>query len=488
MIKNFDAKKAKDENSFVNQKRSDLAVELSKLQRKCIEANIPVLIIVDGWESAGKGYVINHLVRELDTKYFKVGVFGEDEFGKDEHPYGWYFWRRIPAKGEFAIFDRSSYFRMFNDLGMKKSDLQRAIGHFDKVEKMLRDDGMLILKYFLTISEKTQRDRINQLMKDKNREFLISKHDRNQNDHYAEYEDHFDNILEMSNFSHAPWMIVSSENPKNASKQILGLTNEKIAAELALVAQSKDEETQFTRTYDKKPDYLQKLIPTLKLSDKKYDAQIDDLQEEASNLLFELYTKRIPSILVFEGVDAAGKGGAIQRLTKLMDPRLYEVNPTSAPSDPEKEHHYLWRFYNNFPSKGNMAIFDRSWYGRVMVERVEGFAKPAEWERAYDEINELEKELTDNNALLMKFFLFIDQDEQLKRFEVRKEEKPYKLTDEDWRNREKWDLYVEAMNEMIDRTSPKTAPWVLVEGNDKKYARVKVLQEFIVRTKSKLKG
>jgi polyphosphate:AMP phosphotransferase len=462
---------------------SDLAEQLGEVQRECISENMPVLIIVDGWESAGKGYVINQLVRELDTKYFKVRVFGEDDCEEQKIPYSWRFWRHIPARGDFALFDRSFYFRIFNDPKMKKADINHEIDSLEMVEKMLRDDGMLILKFFLNISEKTQKERIEALQKDENREFLISKHDLNQNRNYDEYKKHFNLILERTNFEFSPWRIVSAEDRKEAAREILSLTIAEIQHELS----QKKDPPKNVRTYNKKTTLLQNLRGDLTLSEKKYDDQIEPLQKKASELLFELYTKGISSLIVFEGMDAAGKGGAIQRLTRRMDPRLYEVNPTSAPSDPEKEHHYLWRFYNNFPARGRMAIFDRSWYGRVMVERVEGFARPDEWERAFAEINAMEQDLFNNRMLVLKYFLFIDSAEQLKRFEARQQDKPYKLTDEDWRNRDKWDSYIEAMNEMIDRTSTQSAPWILVEGNDKFYARVKVLETFIDQTEKRLK-
>ena len=183
-------------------------------------------------------------------------------------------------------------------------------------------------------------------------------------------------------------------------------------------------------------------------------------------------------MIAFEGWDAAGKGGAIKRLTEPLDPRGYQVNPTSAPNDVEKEHHYLWRFWNTIPKGGHIAIYDRTWYGRVMVERIEGFCTVEEWSRAYAEINEMEEHLYDEGTIVLKFWLHIDKEEQEKRFKERMNnpEKQWKITDEDWRNREKWDLYEEAINEMIQKTSTKTAPWHIIESNDKKYARIKTLK------------
>lgn len=212
-----------------------------------------------------------------------------------------------------------------------------------------------------------------------------------------------------------------------------------------------------------------------------YDDHLKALQIEASEIAYQFYIKQIPYVLAFEGMDAAGKGGAIDRLTRYMDPRGYEVIPTSAPDNTELSYHYLWRFYRDFPSKGRGAIFDRSWYGRVLVERIEGFATEQEWSRAYEEINQMERHLTNFGALVLKFFIYIDKDEQYERFKDRDQEadKLYKITEEDWRNRAKWDDYILAMNEMLIKSNTDYAPWIIVEGNDKKYARLKVLNSFI---------
>ena len=214
---------------------------------------------------------------------------------------------------------------------------------------------------------------------------------------------------------------------------------------------------------------------------KTYRKKLKEYQKKIEKLHGELYQKRIPVVIGFEGWDAAGKGGAIKRLTEKMDARGYVVNPTAAPNDLEKAHHYLWRFWKNMPKDGHIAIFDRAWYGRVMVERIEGFCTQEEWKRAYKEINDMEKDLADAGAVVLKFWMQIDKKEQEKRFRQRQEnpEKQWKITEEDWRNREKWEQNEEAVNEMLIRTSTEYAPWIVVEGNDKYYARLKVLETVI---------
>ncbi len=196
---------------------------------------------------------------------------------------------------------------------------------------------------------------------------------------------------------------------------------------------------------------------------------------------YQVYVQQRPVIMVFEGWDAGGKGGTIKRVTEKLDPRGYVVFPISAPKGEDKTHHYLYRFWRRLPEKGQIAIFDRSWYGRVMVERIEGFCSEEEWKRAYREINRFERQLVDFGTILFKFWIHISREEQLRRFEDRKDTpyKAWKLTDEDWRNREKWEMYEQAVNEMLRKTSTITAPWTIVEGNCKWYSRIKVLKTLV---------
>ena len=243
------------------------------------------------------------------------------------------------------------------------------------------------------------------------------------------------------------------------------------------------------RSYQSNNKIIEKLDLTKKISEEEYKEKKDKLEKEVRDMMFEYYKRGISTVLAFEGVDAAGKDGAIERLVKKVDPRLYTVHAISAPTKNELDHHYLWRFYNKLPEDGYVGIFSRSWYGRVMVERVEGFATTYEWDRAYDEMLDMEKQIHDHGSLILKFFVVIDKDEEYKRFMARENnpDKNYKITDEDWRNRAKWDSYIEAMDEMLDRTNVDYAPWIIVEGNQKYYARIKVMEEYLKRAKKHLK-
>lgn len=485
MLKHFDFDKFK--NPFEKAKRSELGKRLANLQRLVKSKNIPVLIIVDGWESSGKGYVINDLIRELDPRSYKVSVFDKPTDEEKERSFLWRFWNKIPRKGDIAIFDRSFYFKVMNHLDIEPDELKRDIKDISSIEKQLVDDGTIIIKYFLHIGEKTQKDRINELREHKYSEFMVTHRDIEQNENYEHFCNHFDNILKHSDFKYSRWNIISGENLKAASKAILGTTIELIQKGLERLEVERNCQG-YVREYEAKARPLSNVDLSLTIDQDYYESKLKKLQKEAQKVAYKLYTKGIPGVIVFEGMDASGKGGAIRRLTGYMDPRGYNVILTSAPDETEKKYHYLWKFYRDFPVKGKIAIFDRSWYGRVLVERIEGFANLCEWDRAYDEINQMEKHLHNFGTLIIKFLIHIDKDEQLRRFKDRENEpdKSHKITSEDWRNREKWDLYIEAMNEMLVRTNTEYAPWIIVEGQDKKYARIKVLQEFIKHAKSYL--
>jgi polyphosphate kinase 2 (PPK2 family) len=215
-----------------------------------------------------------------------------------------------------------------------------------------------------------------------------------------------------------------------------------------------------------------------KLSEKQYWKRIARQQLRLRQLQFRIYDARMPVLALFEGWDAAGKGGAIKRISETLEPRGYTVSSFSAPRGDEKTHHYLWRFWRTLPRAGHLGIFDRTYYGRVLVERVEGLLSEDEWRRAYREINEFEAHQRSYGMVIAKFWLHIGKDEQLRRFKDRERDpfRSYKLTGEDWRNRAKWDAYLEAVEEMLARTSTPAAPWTIVEANDKYHARVKVVK------------
>ena len=474
---------------FQNFKRSELAERLGRVARICNDLDIPILIIVDGWESSGRGFVIKDLCRDFAAKNFDVEVFDKDESYDDKYPFIRKFWINVPEKGRIKIFDRSFYYKIFEKKNLSDKQIQKRIDSIKSIEKALFDDQTIILKFFLNVDKKEQAKRIEKLEDSYKEDFYIDGLDLDQQKNYEDYEKHFKKILDATDFSYASWDIVDSNDKKAASKEVLGLALDRISQGMERIIRQREENENVERDYVSSSNILQNIDLSKSISDDEYKEKKDKLQDEVAKLMYKFYQKGISQVLVFEGVDAAGKDGAIERLIKEVDPRLYSVHGISAPSKEELSRNYLWRFFTKLPKDGYVGIFSRSWYGRVMVERVEGFAKTNEWDRAYDEMLDMEKQIYDHGSLVLKFFVTIDKDEQLKRFKDRQRDpdKQYKITDEDWRNRDKWDDYIEAMNEMLERTNVDYAPWIIVEGNSKKYARIKVMEEYIKAAKAHLK-
>ncbi|MFO7887673.1 MAG: phosphate--AMP phosphotransferase [Eubacteriales bacterium] len=474
---NFDNTK----NIFSDSNKADLCDEFARIQRQLKNMNIPVLIIIDGWESSGKGHIIREITRELDPRSFRVIKFENTKDEKANKPFIWRFWNRIPRKGNISVFDRSIYFQIMNNLDINLEELEKYTEEIANNEEQLYNDEMIIIKFFLNIKEKTQKKRIDTLLDHDNKSFLVSELDIDQNENYKKYQKHFSKVLESSNFAFSPWNVISTEDLENASKEILGTIIYNTIKGIERISEKRISGDEFKRSNEAVEKPLEDIDYKIKIKGSKYKDKLEKLQKKAADLLYEMYTKKIPGVIVFEGIDAAGKGGSIKRLTRLMDPRGYRVVPISAPNETERDYHYLWRFYKELPEKGELAIFDRSWYGRVLVERIEGFTHAKRWEEAYDEINIFEKNLCNSDVMVLKFFLAVDKEEQLSRFKDRQVEtdKMYKITEEDWRNREKWDEYIEAMNEMLVRTNTEYAPWNIISGQNKKHARIKVLEIFI---------
>lgn len=485
--------------SMKSQKAKEIYEEQSKklsaLQRECKQAKIPVMIVFEGLGAAGKGTQINKLIQALDPRGFHVFSIGKETEEEKMHPFLWRFWIKTPEKGRIAIFDRSWYRRVLSDRFdklVKEEEIPNAFSDIQFFEKQLTDDGMVIIKLFLYISKKEQKKRFHSLLDSKETAWRVTKDDLKRNEDYEEYLEMNEEMFKNTDTENAPWTIIEATDKDYAYAKIMTTVvnrleealerhknitelEEKIKENLESVQKDRTEENYF------KAGALSKADLTKSLDQKDYKEELERLQKRLKLLHNSIYRMRIPVVLAFEGWDAAGKGGAIKRLTSSLDPRGYAVYPTAFPNDIEKMHHYLWRFWNNMPKAGHISIFDRTWYGRVMVERIEGFCTEAEWKRAYQEINEMEEHLANSGAAILKFWMHIDKEEQKRRFQERMDnpEKQWKITEEDWRNREKWDLYEEAVDEMLIRTSTAYAPWVIVEGNSKYYARVKVLKTVV---------
>lgn len=492
MLEKIDLTKSLEKKEY-KKRMAELEPRLSFLQRELKSKGVPVMIIFEGFGAAGKGTQINRLIQALDPRGFTVYSTDAETKEEEMHPFLWRFWTKTPEKGRIAIFDRSWYRKLLVDRYEKKTsrkEIPVVLEDISSFEKQLTDGGIMLIKFFLDISEHEQKRRFKKLMDKKATCWRVTNKDIDRNKHFDEYLQMADEMLAKTDSEYAPWTIVEAEDENFATVKILST----VAA--AFEERCKQENAPKSKLIDGKFDntdfndsVLKKVDLSKKLTREEYEERLDVLQKKLKLLHGTLYAKRIPVVLAFEGWDAGGKGGAIKRLTRALDPRGYTVNPTSSPNDIERAHHYLWRFWTKMPKDGHIAIFDRTWYGRVMVERIEGFCTTQEWQRAYKEMNQMEQQLVNHGAVVLKFWLHIDKDEQEHRFQDRQNnpEKNWKITDEDWRNREKWELYEKAVDEMLVRTSTVNAPWVIVEGNDKFYARIKVLETVVNVLEERLK-
>lgn len=477
-----------------------LQVRIAELQRKAKEKGIPIIIVFEGWDTAGKGVLINELVTTLDPRGFRLySSRGKNDEAKNR-PYLWKFWPQIPARGRITIFEKSWYNGIINSelQGETQKNWLDIASHLNNFERQLHEDGYVIIKLFLHISKKEQRKRLDALQIDPDTSWVVTKDMRKRHKKYKELATIYEKVIEKTDSGHAPWTIIEATN-KNFAK--IKIFNTIIDAIDTMISDTDRQQLEIQPSpllipNKTEPNISQRLISSIldnadltkTIEYEQYNAEMNRMQKRMRELQLELSQKEIPSIVVYEGWDAAGKGGNIRRLAISLDPRFYKVIPVSSPTQTEMAHHYLWRFWLSFPDNGSLTIFDRSWYGRVMVERVENFCTNAQWRRAFNEINDMEEQLVDGGVNIMKFWLHIDKETQLQRFEERMNnpDKSWKITDEDWRNREKWDQYKDAVDEMLFRTSTAHAPWTVVESNDKYYARLKTLSTIIDSTQKRL--
>ena len=497
MLKNIDlSRKISKEEYKAN--KDQLEYKLAELQRKAKELNIPVIVVFEGWDAAGKGTLINDLILPLDPRGFSVYSTHSPNQEEAMRPFLWRFWNHTPERGRITIYDRSWYRTVLFERvsgNVKKKDLPNTFNDIRSFERQLADDGNIIIKFFLHISCKEQKKRFDKLHKNRATSWRVTKEDLKRQRQYNKYLSVTEEMLAETDSDFAPWTIIEAHDRRFASlkifKTVISALDQSILSRERTTGTRKKTPAKDTRVdlpENMNPSILDSIDLSLSYEQDEYRPRLKKLQKQIRELEHEIYERRIPVLIVYLGWDAAGKGGNIRRLTETMDPRGYEVIPIAAPNDIEKAHHYLWRFWTKIPKAGHISIFDRSWYGRVMVERVEGFCSEAEWKRAYREINEMEKHLTNFGTILLKFWIHIDKDEQLARFEARQNDKhkQWKITEEDWRNREKWDQYQTAIEEMLFRTSTPYAPWTIVESNCKWYARVKVLDTVIKAIESRI--
>lgn len=393
-----------------------------------------------------------------------------------------------------AVYYRSWYYLKneytFDRDAEQVKRINTSYRHINAFEKQLTDDNYVLLKFFVHVSEKQLKANVQKAEKTYGKGWnKVSESDDDFVD-YQRYLEIYEKMFIDSDRPNAHWYLIAGDDTRFAEVSIFDVIVQRLELALAEAeARRQKAGQQLVLPRTEIYDVLSKVDLSKEVAKAEYKEKLDKYQSKLSVLQYEMYKKGIPSVFGFEGWDAGGKGGAIRRLTAALDPLGYSVNPVAAPNVVEKSFNYLWRFWTRFPKQGEIAIFDRTWYGRVMVERIEGFATQDEWGRAYAEINEMEAQWAEYGTVIGKFWLQIDKDEQYKRFKEREQNpnKEWKITDEDWRNREKWDAYEAAVNEMLVRTSTDYAPWTIVEGNNKYYARLKVLKTVIEMFEKRLK-
>ncbi|MEK6608700.1 MAG: polyphosphate:AMP phosphotransferase [Myxococcota bacterium] len=482
-----------------------LMIRLQTLGRAIHEARIPVLLVLDGWEGAGKGDAINTLLARLDPRSTRVQSFfapTEDEWMR---PFLWRYWLRLPGRGQVGVFEEAWYrqlieARVEGELSRKR--FLRALDAVNSFERLLAEDGTLVVKFWLHITRREQKSRLRRWEKDPTFAFRVNRVARRQLKHYDDWLAAGEAALTHTNTPIAPWTVVEAGDRRFRRLKIVRHVCDAFERALAAKAASAPPPAPKAAappapkaapgssgriTAGASP--IDGLNLRVKLRPDKYQAEMDTLTEKIHRLGHDCYLKRLPVVVVFEGMDAAGKGGAIRRLARALDPRGYTAIPVAAPEGDEKTRHYLWRFWRHLPKAGHWAIFDRSWYGRVLVERVEGFCRPEEWGRAYGEIRDFESQILRSGAVLLKFWLHTGLKEQLRRFRERErlEHKRHKITAEDWRNREKWPQYRDAVADMLLESSTREAPWTVVEAEDKLWSRVKVMRTVAETVEAALK-
>ncbi len=505
-----------------------LRTELLELQQSLRDADFPVVVVFAGVDGAGKSESVNLLNEWMDPRWIVTRAYGPPSDEESERPPYWRFWRDLPPKGMLGLFLSCWYSRPILDRVHGETSAAEFDEQLDEViafEKMLADDGVLILKFWMHLGKEAQKRRFKALERDPLQSWRITKADwRNWKD-YDKFSAAAERVIMHTGTGTAPWLIVEGEDARYRSltvltalrdairKQIVVRAAHRKALEEVRASQAKGHAAELVAAPADAPDCLAPPPPkdgarpkrtgrekaaaasaapsenlprrtvldvldmNLSLSGKDYRRALGTAQAELNALQREARDRKVSTMLVFEGWDAAGKGGAIRRVTAALDARDYRVIPIAAPTDEERAQHYLWRFWRHLPRAGRFIVFDRSWYGRVLVERIEGFASDEQWMRAYAEITAFEEQLVSHGTAVAKFWLHITKDEQYRRFKLREETayKRWKLTDEDWRNRAHWEMYERAVNDMVERTSTSLAPWTLVEANDKNYARVKVI-------------
>jgi polyphosphate:AMP phosphotransferase len=467
-------------------KVSRVRQELVRLQVGLQQTRTKIVLILAGVEGAGRGDALNTLMGWLDPRNVETIAVENPSAEEQERPFMWRYWRSLPSSGRIGIFVDSWYTQTLHEETTNRKDLAKLgdelhrIRHF---ERLLADADTLVIKIWFDLSKSDQGKRLRRLSADSDTAWRVTEHQLRAHKAYQRLARTAEHILAETDRPGARWDVVESAEPRLRNLSFARTLLRRFRAHHRRISGNAERRpVKPSRITALRPDGRQRLLELPldhQLSAKTYENKREKWLGRLNRALCRAAEAKRTVVFVFEGQDAAGKGGAIRRLTSAMDARDYHIVPVAKPTDEEKAHHYLWRFWRQLPRDGRVVIFDRSWYGRVLVERIEGFCYPREWRRAYTEINDFEEQLTDHGSIVIKYWLQISKDVQLERFKSR-EETPYKqhkINDEDWRNRAQWAPYETAVGDMIALTDTSYAPWHLIPANNKRYARLDVLRQ-----------
>jgi len=449
----------------------------------------PVLVLMAGLAGGGRSETLQKLTNWMDPRFIRAIAFGLRTPEALAHPPAWRYWQVLPPKGRLGIFMNAWYNEALerHQRDGDPSALIASLGRIREHEQMLADEGFRFVKVWLHMRKSDLKAKLEKLEDDDDTPRPLLREIRETYRTYVERRQLFEQVLRESSSGFAPWSVVEGADDHYRDLTIgrLVLAGLKDAAKRIPLAHRAGPTSTATPA---DVSLLRSLDLTQQLDDDTYEDALERCRGRLARLTLRKRFAKRSLVLVFEGMDAAGKGGAVRHVTSALDARTYQVVAVSAPNDEERAHPYLWRFWRCVPRAGGITIFDRSWYGRVLVERVEGYAAEPDWLRAYDEINRFEEDLAEAGAIVVKFWLQISRNEQLKRFRAREKTrfKRFKISPDDWRNRRKWPAYEQAVCDMVGRTSTTLAPWTLVEGEDKRFARIKVLRTIVERLENEL--
>ena len=470
------------EKSAYEQALPDLRVDLINAQYELQHADFPVLVLIGADDRIAADDLIDTLNEWMDARYISTRWFGRRSDEESERPRFWRYWRELPPRGRIGVFAGAWATNPITELLFGNQDrafFERRLEHIRRFEQTLVDDGALLLKFWLHLPEKEHHKRARAAKKHRHKYWKFDEEDWKTYKVLHKALPLCEQLLRETDTPCCPWQLVETTDPRCRDLTVARSLLQAIRARLDSAPEASPPSP---APLPKEPccGPLDGVDLTSTLPYDTYKRELRERQQKIHTRSQKAAMEGRTSVLVFEGWDAAGKGGAIRRLTCAMSARNYRVIPIGAPTDEELARQYLWRFWRQMPRAGKVVIFDRSWYGRVLVERVEGFASEEAWQRAYQEINDFESQLVEYGINVQKFWLHIDPEEQLRRFKAREKTpyKKYKITDEDYRNRSKWDAYVCAVNDMVERTSNDIAPWHLIPANDKRYARVEIARIF----------